>query len=147
MSYHDLPPDWPTRSLADPLFAADVLDLCVSDADRSTGGLSFLLCRADGSLAQPVFVGDLPHETALREVVSATVLSCVTLAGIGGVVIALARAWGGVCDADRRLHQHALEVCRRARVDLHGTFLVTGAGVTHLPVATPHGLPVGRDVA
>ena len=58
-----------------------------------------------------------------------------TLAGIGGVVIALARAWGGVCDADRRLHQHALEVCRRARVDLHGTFLVTGAGGYRLDVS------------
>src|SRR5690606_25765489 len=125
MSFSDLPRDWPTRSLADPTFAADVLDLCVTDADRMTGGLSFLLCRADGSLAQPVFVGGLPHEAALRETVSTTVLSCVTLAGIGGVVIGLVRAWGPVTDQDRRLHQLALEVCGRALVDLHGTFLVT----------------------
>lgn len=145
MTFHDLPPDWPTRSLADPLFAADLLDLCVSDADRTTGGLSFLLCRGDGSLAQPVFVGDIPHETALRETVSATVLSCVTLAGIGGVVVGIARSWGLVSDQDRRLHQHALEVCGRALVDLHGTFVVTGAGVTHLPVA--QGLRSGQDVA
>jgi hypothetical protein len=145
MSYSDLPHDWPTRSLADPGFAADVLDLCVSDADRATAGISFLLCRADGSLAQPVLVGGIPHETAMRETVSATVLSCVTLAGIGGVVIGLVRPWGVVDDQDRRLHQHALEVCGRAQVDLHGTFVVTGAGVTHLPVA--QGLRAGQDVA
>lgn len=145
MSFSDLPRDWPARSLSDPAFAADVLDLCVSDADRMTGGLSFLLCRADGSLAQPVFVGDIPHEMAMKEAVSATVLSCVTLVGVGGVVLGLVRPWGAVDDRDRGLHQHALEVCRRARVELHGTFLVTRAGVTHLPVAPE--LRSGQDVA
>jgi hypothetical protein len=145
MSFHDLPPDWPARSLADPAFAADVLDLCVTDADRMTGGLSFLLCRADGSLAQPVFVGDIRHETAMRETVSATVLTCVTLVGVGGLVLGIARPRGAVDDRDRRLHQLAIEVCRRALVDLHGTFLVTGSGVTHLPVAAQLGS--GQDVA
>ncbi len=145
MSFSDLPRDWPARSLADPTFAADVLDLCVSDADRMTGGVSFLLCRADGSLAQPVFVRGLPHETAMRETVAATVLTCLTLAGVGGLVIAVVRPWGAVDDRDRRLHQLAIEVCRRAAIDLHGTFVVTGAGVTHLPVAAP--LRSGQDVA
>jgi hypothetical protein len=145
MSYQDLPRDWPTRSLADPAFAADVLDLCVSDADRMTVGLSFLLCRADGSLSQPVFVGRIPHETAMRETLATTVLTCVTLAGVGGLVVGIVRPWGGVNDQDRALHQLALEVCRRARLDLHGTFVVTGAGVTHLPVAEQ--LRSGQDVA
>ena len=57
MSFDDLPQDWPTRSLADPVLAADVLDLVVNDRDRMQGGLSFLLCRGDGRLSQPVFVG------------------------------------------------------------------------------------------
>ena len=135
MSFDDLPPDWPTRSLADEAFAADVLDLCVSDADRMTGGLSVLLCRADGSLSQPVFVGEIPHETGLREAVSAVALSCVSLVGVGGVVIGIVRRRGGVEDRDRRVHQHCLEVCRRAGLDLHGTFVVTPGGITPLPVA------------
>lgn len=147
MSFDDLPRDWPTRSLADPAFAADVLDLCVSDADRATGGLGVLLCRPDGSLSQPLFVGEVPHGAAFCEAVSAVVLGSLSLPGVDGVVVAVARARGAVTDADRRVHQHAIEVCRRALLRLHGTFVVTRSGVTHLPVAT--GLPklVPRDVA
>lgn len=147
MSFDDLPPDWPTRSLADPTFAADVLDLCVSDSDRLTGGLSVLLCRPDGSLSQPLFVADVPHEAGFREAVSAVVLGSLSLPGVDGVVVAVVRRSGGVTDADRRLHQHAIEVCRRALLTLHGTFVVTCLGVKHLPVATQLHTVQPRDVA
>lgn len=135
MSFDDLPRDWPTRSLADHVFAADVLDLCVSDADRTTGGLSVLLCRPDGSLSQPLFVAEVPDEAGLREAVSAVVLGSLSLPGVDGLVVAAVRARGAVTDADRRVHQHAIEVCRRALLRLHGTFVVTRSRVTHLPVA------------
>lgn len=135
MSFHDLPQDWPTRSLADPAFAADVLDLCVSDADRATGGLAVLLCRPDGALSQPLFVAQVPHEAGFREAVSAVVLGALSLPGVDGLVVALVRRRGALADADRRVHQHAIEVCRRAGLTLHGTFLVTAAGVGQLPVA------------
>lgn len=147
MSFDDLPRDWPARSLADPTFAADVLDLCVSDSDRLTGGLSILLCRPDGSLSQPIFVADVPHEAGFREAVSAVVLGSLSLPGVDGVVVAVVRPSGRVTDADRRLHQHALEVCRRALLTLHGTFVVSCLGVTHLPVAAQLQAVQPRDVA
>lgn len=147
MSFHDLPRDWPTRSLADPVFAADVLDLCVSDDDRAAGGLSVLLCRPDGSLSQPLFVADVPRPAALLEAVSAVVLGSLHLPGVDGLVVAVARARGGINDDDRRLHQHAIEVCRRGLLTLHGTFLVTTVGVTHLSVAGQLQRVQPRDVA
>ena len=66
MSFDDLPDDWPHRSVADPILAADLVDLVVSDADRREGALGLLLCRPDGTLAQPVIVTtqdcpDVPH--------------------------------------------------------------------------------------
>lgn len=135
MSFDDLPQDWPTRSLADPVLAADVLDLVVNDRDRMQGGLSFLLCRGDGRLSQPVFVGQIPHEAARRETVGSTVLTAVTLPGVGGLVVGIVKPWGCVDDDDRVLHEHILAMCRRAQLPLLGTYVVTGTGIDRLPVA------------
>lgn len=149
MSFDDLPQDWPTRSLADPDLAVDVLDLVVSDRDRMHGGLSFLLCRGNGCLSQPVFVGRIPHESAMRETISSTVLTAVTLPGVGGLVAAVVKPWGGVEDTDRRLHEHTLQMCRLADLPLLGTYVVTGTGIHLLPVAPGLGEApteaVGRD--
>lgn len=134
MTFHDLPQDWPTRSLADPTLAADIVDLVVTDQDRAEGGLAFLLCRADGSLAQPMFIETegcpVPAEL-VRQV--ADVVDHVP--EVRGLVVAVAKAFGGVADADRRVHQEAIEVCRGQGLVLHGTFLATRSGVHVLPVA------------
>ncbi|WP_130012231.1 hypothetical protein [Serinicoccus sediminis] len=137
MSFEDLPRDWPARVLDDPVVTADVVDLVVSDADRSAGALGFLLCRPGGTLAQPVVVGDLRGEDPLV-VVDRMVEVVAHLPDTPGFVLAVARARGLVGDADRRLHQHALDACAAAGLTLWGTYLATHAGVTHLPVA--HGL-------
>lgn len=140
MSFDDLPDDWPHRSVADPTLAADLVDLVVSDADRREGALGLLLCRPDGTLAQPVIVTtqDCPDVPHLLDLV---VDQLPHVPGVGGLVLAIARAWGGVNDADRHLHQVALEVCRAHDLTLWGTFLATSGGVTPLPVAkelAPH---------
>lgn len=134
MTYEDLPSDWPARSLADPALAADVVDLVVSDLDRSSGGLSFLLCRPGGTLSQPVFVetqgcpdrADVVRQMTdgLREVPE-----------VRGLVLAVAKQFGGLDDDDRRVHDAALQVCRELGLTLHGTYLATHAGVRLLPVA------------
>lgn len=147
MSYSDLPRDWPELSLADPALAADVLDLCVSDADRRAGALAVLLCRPGGALSQPLLVEQVPAGRALREAVSAVVIGALPLPGVDGVVVGLVRPRGPVTDADRAVHQHTLEVCRRAGLLLHGTFLVTLAGVEQLPVGPTAPSVAGRDVA
>ncbi|GAA5161563.1 hypothetical protein [Ornithinimicrobium tianjinense] len=140
MSFEDLPDNWPERSLADPTFAADVVDLCVSDADRRIGGLSVLLARLDGALSQPIFVGSIPAEE-LTDAVTRLVEVAEHLPGVGGVVLSLVRPWGAVSDADRVVHQHAIEVCRASPVPLLGTYVVTRASVTHLPVAEELRIP------
>jgi metal-sulfur cluster biosynthetic enzyme len=140
MSFDDLPDDWPHRSVADPTLAADLVDLVVSDADRREGALGLLLCRPDGTLAQPVIVTTqgCPDVAHLLDLV---VDQLPHVPGVSGLVLAIARAWGGVTDADRHLHQVALEVCRAHELTLWGTFLATSGGVTPLPVArelAPH---------
>lgn len=131
-----LPTDWYARSLADPALAGELLDAIVTPADRSRGGVSLLLCRGDGRLAQPVFVEGAHDEGAQRETISAIALNCVSMPGVGGLVVAMVRPWGvSITDADRRVHQHAIDVCRRAPLDLHGTFVVTKGGIVALPVA------------
>lgn len=141
MSFEDLPRDWPGRPLSNPVLAADVLDLCVSDRDRSRGGLSVLLCREDDTLAQPVFVGPLEDAAELPGIAERMVETSRELQGVGGVVLAVVRPWGSVNDADRRVHQRAIEVCGALGVRLLGTYVVTDSEISQLPLArelTPH---------
>ena len=135
MSFENLPDDWPARPLDDPVLAADVVDLVVSDADRAAGALGFLLCRPGGTLAQPVVVGEVAQEDP-TQVVARMIPVIADLPDTPGFVLALARPRGGVSDADRALHQYALDACEDAGLTLWGTFLATHAGVTHLPVAS-----------
>lgn len=140
MSFDDLPDDWPHRSVADPVLAGDLVDLVVSEADRREGALGLLLCRPDGTLAQPVMVAtqDCPD---LAHLVDLVIDQLPHVPGVGGLVLAIARSWGAVTDADRHLHQVALEVCRSHGLTLWGAYLATAAGVTPLPVAqelAPH---------
>lgn len=140
MSYTDLPDDWPHRSVADPILAADLVDLVVSDADRREGALGLLLCRGGGQLAQPVMVSTQGCPDVMHLLVT-VVDELPSVPGITGLLLALARPWGGVTDADRALHQVALEVCREHDLTLWGTFLATSTGVSQLPVArelAPH---------
>lgn len=132
MSFHDLPEDWPHRSLEDPLVAADVADLCVSEADRSGGCLALLLCRTDGTLAQPVTIEthgcpDVP--ALLEQFVDLTP----ELPGVGGLVVVIGRPWGGPTSSDAAVHRRALEVCRTKGLTLWGTYLATSVGVSALP--------------
>lgn len=136
MTFEDVPDDWPTRPLSDQVLAADLLDLCITDQDRMKGGLSLLLCRRDDTLAQPVFVGDIPRPDELWFTMERTLEITAEVPEAAAVVVALVRHWGTVTDADRALHQHAIEVCGRTGIRLLGTFLVTSAGVTPLPVAS-----------
>ncbi|MDO5740169.1 MAG: hypothetical protein Q4P07_08480 [Ornithinimicrobium sp.] len=135
MSFDDLPRDWPSRPLRDPDFTADVLDLCVSDQDRTAGGLAVLFCRRDDTLAQPVFVGDIPDEQGLLDALVSLGRATVEMPPVAGAVMAIVRPWGAVCDGDRRAHQQAIEVCRGVGITLLGMYVVTRTSISCLPVA------------
>lgn len=134
MTFTDLPKDWPMRSLAEPTLAADVVDLVVRDQDRSEGGLSFLLCRPDGSLAQPVFI-ETEGCPDLADLVGRMGDIVAHVPEVRGLVVAIAKPFGTVSDSDRRVHQAAIDACRDQDLTLHGTYLATHAGVRLLQVA------------
>jgi len=135
MTFHDLPTDWEQRSLDDPVLAADVLDLVVSDADRRRGGVAVLLTE-DGRLAQPMFL-ELPHPVppADRELATTRIAwVAAQLDPVTGVVVSVVRESGAfVTDDDRSWHDAALAACRAHDVPLLGMFLVTRHVVRPFP--------------
>jgi hypothetical protein len=135
MSYRDLPADWPRRPLTDPDFVHDVLDLCVSDADRAEGGLAVLALRADLTLAQPAFVAGVLPRLERRTLVRNLVRACTQAEPDAAFVLGIAHQHPALTDDDRELHQVLLEVCREQGVVLVSTHLVTAAGIRALPVA------------
>ncbi|MBA2696251.1 MAG: hypothetical protein ACR2FV_16285 [Ornithinimicrobium sp.] len=133
MSFEDLPADWPRHPLTDPDLVHDVLDLCVSNADRATGGLAVLILRDDLTLAQPVFVtGPLPRLDR-REMVRTLLTSCTRDGRDTAFVIGIAHEPGALSDEDRGLHQVLIEVCAEHGLRLVSTHLVTGYGIHALP--------------
>lgn len=135
MSFEDLPADWPRHPLTDPDLVNDVLDLCVSNADRATGGLAVLILREDLTLAQPVFVaGPLPRLD--RREMLRTLLSACTGDGLGAALVAgITHTRGALSDDDRDLHQALIEVCAQQGLRLVNTHLVTTGGIEVLPPA------------
>jgi hypothetical protein len=67
MSFDDLPDGWTQQPLTDPRLVADVLDLCVSDADRCAGALAILMCDEEGRLLQPGIISDLDYDSSETE--------------------------------------------------------------------------------
>lgn len=140
MTFNDLPSDWPQRSLAEASFAADVIDLFVTDADRETGGFAVFWCDGDGRLIQPAIVaggtctedGTLGHPVIRRSLEVAEELRR-SRSGSVSLLFAVVRRSGVLTDADRAWHQQAIEACRDAEVTLHGVFLVTWGRVLALP--------------
>ncbi len=133
MSFEDLPPDWPRHPLTEPDFVHDVLDLCVSNADRAAGGLAVLTLRDDLTLAQPVFVaGPLP-QLDRREMVRTLLTACSRDGLDTAFVIGIAHEHSALSDDDRDLHQVFLEVCGEQGLTLLSTHLLTGHGIQALP--------------
>lgn len=112
MSFTDLPAHWPRLPLTPVSLVHDVLDLCVSHADRLHGGLAVLVLRDDLTLAQPIFVrGPVPlldrHETLKALLRGAS--------GGGGrertFIFGIVHRHPRFTDDDRALHQVIIDVC------------------------------------
>ena len=134
MSFDDLPDDWKQQPLTDPRLAADVLDLCVSDADRRSGALAVLMCDEQGRLLQPGIISDLDYSSSEAERGRMLGIFVTHLAEFfDSVMFALARADGLSVTADdvrwARAAQHACE----SKVRLLGFHLITRDGSRLLP--------------
>lgn len=129
-------------SLFDPEVANDALEAFLDPDDLIAGGLAFLFCDDDGRLMQPILVADVPdptsHDeqwTAMRWAVGLCEMVGDDHSGPLGLILALVREDGGVCDDDRAWHQVALEACAEAAVPLIGVHVVTMDGALQLPTA------------
>lgn len=129
-------------SLFDPEVANDALEAFLDPDDRIAGGLAFLFCDDDGRLMQPILVADVPHPTshderwtAMRWAVGLCEMVGDDHNGPLGLLLALVREGGGVCDDDRAWHQVALDACAEADVPLIGVHVVTMDGAAQLPTA------------
>ena len=68
MSLHDLPDDWPRKSLSDSLLARDVVDLCLTRTDRAGDSLLVVLCDSHArTMAEPLVIGGVPWHCPERE--------------------------------------------------------------------------------
>ncbi|MGB3763491.1 MAG: hypothetical protein WA966_09725 [Ornithinimicrobium sp.] len=139
MSFTDLPAHWPRLPLTTVPLVHDVLDLCVSNADRLHGGLAVLVLRDDLTLAQPIFVrGPVPvldrHETVKA-----------LLRGASGgerertFVIAIVHQHPRFTDEDRALHQTLIDACTELGFTLLSAHLLADGRPQLLPRA-PSGL-------
>ncbi|MGB5951867.1 MAG: hypothetical protein WBG57_05035 [Ornithinimicrobium sp.] len=133
MSFEDLPANWPSMPLDDPVLARDVLDLCVTHADRVQGGLAVLVLRPGLTLAQPIFVAGPMPPAGRRAALSSLFTACSRAGADTALVAGIVHERSALSDDDRALHQDAIEVCRQVELTLVSTHLVTASGIRTLP--------------
>lgn len=132
MTFTDLPDDWPSRSLADPALAADVIDLLVLGRDRPRDVLLLQPCRADGVPMPGAVVIEGVRWGATREQRAATIAFLDELAP-GAVILAMSRRWGTPQPDDQLWVESARDVCAASGIELLGVYLATGSGVFPVP--------------
>ncbi|CAN5438136.1 hypothetical protein BH23ACT6_BH23ACT6_03200 [soil metagenome] len=133
MSFDDLPADWPQHALTDADVAADVLDLCVSQADRNQGGLCVLALRADFTLGQPLFLAGPIPDKGRAQALTRLFGACGGAAQPGSVIIGIVHAASALTDADRTLHQDVIDACVNVELPLLNCYLISCGGVSALP--------------
>ena len=138
MSFDDLPEHWADLPLSDTDLASDVLDLLVTEADRSSSALVLLLCDEEHRLIQPCCINEV--DRAASELERRSVLDVFVQAmrdRPSGLVVGLARPGPATPDdLDRAWHQSAIDACRGTSVTLLSTHLVAMSEVVPLPPAT-----------
>jgi hypothetical protein len=134
MTFEDLPADWPDRPLDDPRLVTDVLDLCVSMADRAAGAIIFLLCDPEGRLVQPVAIGELPPRFTVAECEQAIEVMVEAMDGHGSLHVAIARRDGLTITEDDRVWAAAAGRVTGGRVRLLGVHVVTMGGSRPVPL-------------
>lgn len=149
MTFHDLPRDWPTRSVTDPDIFIDLVDLIVRDRDRHEGALVALICSADGRLVQPVVVSDIPVLAAAERAQTLNPLIGAILAHVpgGSLVIVVARPGRrDTIDSDREWHESAIRVCRAAGVQLSAFAVATPTRIWRMDDKTAAGLETSGEL-
>ncbi len=134
LTFDRLPPDWPTRSLAEPLIASGVVDLTVPVRDRHGWSVTVLLCDGYGRLVQPCLVAEVPRASndldklRLLKPFAAHARECG-----GGLLVARARPGPTRVDPeDISWARAARNACRVRSVPLLGFYVATPSHVIPL---------------
>jgi hypothetical protein len=144
MSFEDLPRDWPTRPVTDPAITADLLDLIVTDRDRSEGAIGLLLCGGEGRLTQPVVVSSPPAIVTPADRPKVFDVMCRAMSGgppdggPPGLLVAVARPGSAhPTPEDLRWRDAAIRSCDDHGVLLLGVWLMTPTSILPLPPRVP----------
>ncbi len=134
MTFHDLPPDWPTISLTerrhDTVYIADLLDLIVNMQARLARSLMILVCDGDGLPLQPILLEeittlpDLEAQMMMRRVVDTIMDQTPGSAAL----CAVARPGTLRLRAGDLAWSACLSESMRTRMPILGTHLVTPVG-------------------
>jgi hypothetical protein len=141
MTFSDLPTNWLTRPLTDPVLAANAVDLFVTEGERRRGVLAALICDRRARFRTSILL-DLPRDAPL-----ASPKSCIrALAPLvpvlegrpdGALILALGRPKPDP-PSDDDWTQAAIHTCRTASIRLLAFYLVTPTELHAVPLqATP----------
>jgi hypothetical protein len=141
MTFSDLPTNWLTRPLTDPVLAANAVDLFVTEGERRQGVLAALICDRRARFRTSILL-DLPRDAPL-----ASPKSCIrALAPLipvlegrpdGALILALGRPKPDP-PSDDDWTQAAIHICRTASIRLLAFYLATPTDLHAVPLhATP----------
>ncbi|WP_328325094.1 hypothetical protein OHA70_34955 [Kribbella sp. NBC_00382] len=140
MTFSDLPTNWLSRPLTDPVLAANVVDLFVTAAERRQGVLAALICDRRARFRTSIHL-DLPRDAPL-----ASPKSCVrALAPLipvlesrpdGALILALGRPKPDP-PSDHDWTEAAIQTCRSASIHLLAFYLATPTDLHAVPLPTP----------
>lgn len=135
MGFQDLADDDLNKPLTEPTLIANVLDLCISAADRQAGAIAALLCDADGRLVQPTIISDIePDPTEAERDQLVGVLVDVLAQVDGSLMLAVARRDGlSVTPDDVAWCNAAARGCAGSGVRFLGGYVVTMTGSREVP--------------
>ncbi|GAA0929864.1 hypothetical protein GCM10009554_12530 [Kribbella koreensis] len=140
MTFSDLPTNWLTRPLTDPVLAANAVDLFVTAGERRQGVLAALICDGRARFRTSILL-DLP-----RDAPPASPKSCIrALAPLvpvlqcrpdGALILALGRPKPDP-PSDHDWTQAALQTCQAASIRLLAFYVATPTELHAVPLPTP----------
>lgn len=135
MTFEELPPNAQDLPLTDPRVAADVIDLIISNRDRSEGCVGVMVCDEEHRGILPIVLNDTTDDATVADLATLLDLLLPLVAQRrGSLVIGRGRAHGSrPNDSDREWHQQAIDSCRAHGGRLLGFHLATLDGVVRLP--------------
>lgn len=140
MTFSDLPTNWLTRPLTDPVLAANAVDLFVTEAERRQGVLAALICDRRARFRTSILL-DLPRDAPLASPKSciralAPLIPVLESRPDGALILALGRPKPDP-PSDHDWTEAAIQTCQSASIHLLAFYLATPTELHAVPLPTP----------